>query len=86
MFDLNRFKATDKTKGVFTPRETQVLEALAHGLENKQISRLLHISTCTVEKYNNSIYEKLELTDTLINKRVASIMSALGLGFLAIKD
>lgn len=44
-----------------SPREQQVLQLLADGLENKQIARELDISEATVKTYVKGIFERLEV-------------------------
>lgn len=46
-----------------TPRETEVLQHLAYGLPNKQISQALKISEHTVKFHISSIYNKLGATN-----------------------
>lgn len=43
-------------------RETEVAEAVAHGLSNKQIAATLDISVRTVENHMRSIFDKLGVT------------------------
>ncbi|MEV8588389.1 response regulator transcription factor [Streptomyces sp. NPDC051180] len=47
-----------------TPREREVLEVLAQGYTNAAIGRRLHLSLSAVEKYLNSVFDKLELVRT----------------------
>jgi DNA-binding CsgD family transcriptional regulator len=42
-----------------TPRELQILQALADGLSNKEIARLLAISADTVKFHRRNLYRKL---------------------------
>ena len=46
-----------------TPREVEILQALAKGHTNKQIGKALGISENTVKNHVNSIIEKLEVSD-----------------------
>ncbi len=48
---------------ILTPRELEVLSALARGLNNKAISDTLFISEHTVKKHIGQILEKLNLQD-----------------------
>jgi DNA-binding NarL/FixJ family response regulator len=48
-----------------TEREAQILQCLAHGLSNKQISERLYLSEGTVKNYISSIYHKLDVKDRL---------------------
>ncbi|AVH95104.1 DNA-binding response regulator [Streptomyces cinereoruber] len=44
-----------------TPREREVLEALAQGHTNTAIGTKLHLSLSSVEKHLNSVFDKLDL-------------------------
>jgi len=61
-----------------TPRERQVLAAMAEGLSNLGISQTLHLSQASVEKYVTAIFRKLDLgvaeTD---HRRVLAVLSYL---------
>lgn len=46
-----------------TPRETEVLAALARGMSNKDIAANLFVTEYTVKKHISQIFGKLELTD-----------------------
>lgn len=46
-----------------TPRELQVLQQMAKGLENREISELFGITTNTVKDHSKSILSKLHVTD-----------------------
>jgi len=48
--------------GILSPREKEVLEALAQGLSNKEIARQLCITEKTVKAHFSSIYRKLNVT------------------------
>lgn len=45
-----------------TPRESEVLAAMAQGHTNASIAGRLHVSQSAVEKHVNAIFDKLELT------------------------
>ncbi|MFG3345154.1 response regulator [Streptomyces sp. NPDC048018] len=45
-----------------TPREMEVLAAMAQGHTNASLARRLHVSQSAVEKHVNAIFDKLELT------------------------
>jgi len=53
----NETSSADK----ITEREKEVLKLIAEGYSNKQIAKLLHISTKTVETHRYRIMEKLHL-------------------------
>ena len=61
-----------------TPRERQVLAAMAEGLSNLGISQTLHLSQASVEKYVTAIFRKLDLgaADT-DHRRVLAVLSYL---------
>lgn len=42
-----------------TPREIQVLEMLADGMEAKEVSRALNIATTTVQRHAHNVIAKL---------------------------
>ena len=46
-----------------SPRELEILEMVVKGLTNKQIARVLNISTHTARNHVNSIIEKLDAAD-----------------------
>ncbi len=50
-------------RDLLTPRELDVLRALAHGLTNREIAERLVISETTVKTHISSILSKLQLTD-----------------------
>ena len=53
----------DRRVDLLSPREGEILELLARGLGNKQISGLLDISENTVKFHTSSIYHKLKVTN-----------------------
>lgn len=59
-----------------TPREKEVLAALAQGLSNRDIAAALYVTEYTVKKHVSQILEKLELTD-----RTQAALYALSHGF-----
>lgn len=58
-----------------TPRELEILEALAAGQSNKEIARSLEISPNTVKTHVSSLFEKLD-----VNRRTQAIAEARRLG------
>ncbi|MBP2017369.1 NarL family two-component system response regulator LiaR [Symbiobacterium terraclitae] len=52
-----------RRRELLTPRELDVLRALAHGLTNREIAEKLVISETTVKTHISSILSKLQLTD-----------------------
>lgn len=67
------FRALDEvgTEGLMTPRELEILNAIAEGLTNKVIARQLEISLHTVKFHIESIFRKLG-----VNTRTAAIAKA----------
>ena len=52
-------KVAEATSGVLTPREHEVLSLLASGKSNRQIASQLVLSTRTVERHVDHIYQKI---------------------------
>ncbi|GLW12562.1 DNA-binding response regulator [Microtetraspora sp. NBRC 13810] len=62
-----------------TPRERDVLGAMAEGYANQAVAERLHISQSAVEKHVNAIFEKLELRPgTGYSRRVLAVLRYLG--------
>ena len=59
-----------------TDRETEILELLAYGMNNRQIARKLYLADKTVRNYVSRIFTKLEVHD-----RVAAAICARDAGF-----
>jgi DNA-binding NarL/FixJ family response regulator len=53
--------AGDNPLSVLTKREVEILKHLADGKPNRQIGRMLHISTRTVDTHRSNILKKLNL-------------------------
>jgi DNA-binding NarL/FixJ family response regulator len=61
-----------------TPRETEVLEAMARGLANGAIADELGVGVRAVEKHINAIFLKLDLSEeTAVHKRVVAVVTFL---------
>jgi DNA-binding NarL/FixJ family response regulator len=61
-----------------TPREKEVLAAMAEGRTNVGIARLLHITEGATEKHISSIFGKLQLPDTANDhRRVLAVLAYL---------
>ena len=58
--EINQYSLADT---ILTPREIQILEYLADGLNNYQISKLLNISVHTTKAHIHNIFEKLSVQD-----------------------
>lgn len=50
---------------VFTEREKEVLELLCKGLNNDQISDIIHISPKTIEKHKSNLFQKTDTNNTI---------------------
>ncbi len=51
-----------RSSGKLSPREHQVLQLVANGLENKQIATELDLSEATVKTYLRGVFERLEVS------------------------
>lgn len=74
---LTDTEATGKSSGRLSPRETQVLQLVANGYENKQIAHELELSEATVKTYMRGIFDRLEVTS-----RAEAVAVALRLGVI----
>ncbi len=61
---LNRKGEAKDNANCLTPRELQVLQLVAEGAANKQITVALSISIKTVEKHRDHIMQKLDIHET----------------------
>jgi DNA-binding NarL/FixJ family response regulator len=68
----NRASVLDR----LTPRELEILGALAEGRSNQAIAERLHLSDRAVEKHITSILQKLDLSadDTEVHRRVRAVL------------
>ena len=64
-----------------SPREKEVLKALAEGLSNKEIAQQLHITEKTVKAHFSSIYRKLN-----VRSRSQAIVNAVKSGLVDLHD
>lgn len=62
-------------------REIEVLQLLARGQSNKEIGRLLHISTATVKTHLIHIYSKLSVDD-----RTSAVTTALERSIISLRE
>ncbi len=77
---LNRQRAgSDRLLDTLTPRELDVLAAMAEGRSNASIGEALFISQSAVEKHINSIFAKLSLApdESDTHRRVAAVLAFL---------
>jgi len=78
---LNRqTSSSDRLLELLTPRESEVLAAMAAGSTNGSIAQSLFLSQSAVEKHINAIFAKLGLSgaDTHTHRRVAAVLAFLG--------
>jgi DNA-binding CsgD family transcriptional regulator len=68
--------ATELAAAGLTPREAQVLQAVATGLSNAEVGEQLHIASSTVKKYLDNIYAKLGVSGR--TKAAAVMLDMLG--------
>ncbi|CAN5667774.1 response regulator transcription factor [soil metagenome] len=72
-------RQSDDRLGALTPREREVLAAMAEGRTNMGIATLLSISEGATEKHITNIFGKLELPDSEIDhRRVLAVLTYLG--------
>lgn len=64
-----------------TPRETEVLREIAHGLSNEEIAEKLFISPATVRTHVGKIFSKLNLV-----RRTQAVLYALRYGIASLGD
>ncbi|MCI0686494.1 MAG: response regulator transcription factor [Sporichthyaceae bacterium] len=64
-----------------TPRELDVLRAMAEGGTNTAIAQALHLSASAIEKHIGSIFDKLGIPpEPLVHRRVAAVVTYLRYG------
>lgn len=73
-----------RRKGVFTPRQEQVLVGLARGLTVPQISKRLNVSVHTARRHCRNIYEKMEVDEAQGNAQMRAIVGAIAEGVIAV--
>jgi DNA-binding NarL/FixJ family response regulator len=76
---LGRMRAP--AEEALSPRELEILQAVARGLSNKDIGRALHISQATVKTHLLRIFAKLGVDD-----RTAAVTVALERGIIRLPD
>ena len=71
--------SADDPLSALTPRERDVLAAMAEGRTNVGIAKLLGISEGATEKHISNIFGKLELPDSQNDhRRVLAVLTYLG--------
>lgn len=73
-----RSRQVESPLRMLTEREIEVLREMAEGKSNPAIAASLHLSESSVEKYVNSIFSKLGLSEErLLSRRVAAVLAYL---------
>ena len=73
-----RSRQTESPLRMLSEREIDVLREMAEGKSNSAIAGDLHVSESSVEKYVNSIFSKLGLSEErLLSRRVAAVLAYL---------
>lgn len=73
-----RSRQTESPLRMLSEREIDVLREMAEGKSNSAIAGVLHVSESSVEKYVNSIFSKLGLSEErLLSRRVAAVLAYL---------
>jgi DNA-binding NarL/FixJ family response regulator len=71
-------RAPDSPVGLLTPREREVLGAMAEGKSNQGIATSLFVTEAAVEKHVTSIFQKLKLGPTSMeHRRVLAVLAFL---------
>jgi DNA-binding NarL/FixJ family response regulator len=68
----------DSVTASLTPRELEIMRALAQGLSNQGIASHLHVNVKTVESAITSIFRKFNLEGNETNARVCAVLTFLG--------
>jgi DNA-binding NarL/FixJ family response regulator len=75
---VQRKQAAESPLAELTPRELDVLRAMAEGKTNRGIAEALFLSESSVEKHVNAIFGKLGLSqEQQIHRRVAAVLTFL---------
>jgi DNA-binding NarL/FixJ family response regulator len=73
-----RARLVDSPLSRLTPRELEVLSQMAQGKTNAAIAHALSLSESAIEKYVNTLFSKLGLTEeTQVHHRVAAVLTFL---------
>lgn len=72
-----RNRVTETPLARLSDREFAVLRAMARGHGNRRIAAELELSESTVEKYVNTIFTKLGLSEHSLHRRVAAVLTYL---------
>lgn len=75
---MRRARIADSRLSTLTPRELDVLRAMATGATNPAIANDLALSQSAVEKQVSTIFSKLGLTEErAVDRRVAAVLTYL---------
>lgn len=69
-----------RAQDVLSRRELEVLQLLAEGASNREISRRLYISEKTVKNHTNSIFRKMDVAD-----RTQAVIQAIRRGWVQVR-
>lgn len=69
--------AATSSRQVLSPREQEVLQHVADGLENKQVAKEMSLSEATVKSYLKNVFTRLE-----VGSRAEAVAVALRLGLI----
>ena len=73
-----RSRQTESPLRILSDREIEVLREMAEGKANASIATSLHLSESSVEKYVNSIFSKLGLSEEkVLSRRVVAVLTYL---------
>jgi len=74
----HRTRQAESAVQLLGPREIDVLREMAEGKTNATIAESLHLSESAIEKYVNSIFSKLGLSEERkLSRRVAAVLTYL---------
>ncbi len=60
---------------LLTDREREVLSLMAEGLTNQATAARLHLSLSSVEKHVSAIFQKLDLAEPTLDRRVSAVLA-----------
>ena len=78
---LNRIHAEEPIKEQLPLRERDVLQAIARGLNTREIAELFHVSNNTIESHRKSLMAKLEAKNA-----VDLVLKAIHLGIISLDN
>ena len=78
---LNRIHAEEPIKEQLTLRERDVLQAIARGVNTREIAELFHVSNNTIESHRKSLMAKLEAKNA-----VDLVLKAIHLGIISLDN